>query len=98
MRSINRLNCAILLIAIVITPTTAIAQGTLADYERAQGLRTKYQAAAINLADRANWINQTNRFWYRKLVKGGSEFVLVDADTLAKTPAFDQERIATSLS
>ncbi|MBS1788798.1 MAG: DPP IV N-terminal domain-containing protein [Acidobacteria bacterium] len=74
------------------------AQGTLADYERAAGLREKYVGVARNLAERANWIEKTNRFWYRKAVKGGNEFVLWDAETLAKRPAFDHERLAAALS
>jgi Dipeptidyl peptidase IV (DPP IV) N-terminal region/Prolyl oligopeptidase family len=78
--------------------TLSYAQGTLADYERASGLREKYQGLAINLPERATWIEKTSRFWYRKTVKGGVEFVLVDAETLAKRPAFDHEKLAASLS
>src|SRR5215470_6198324 len=74
------------------------AQGTLADYERASSLRDKFQGLAVNIPERANWIEKTSRFWYRKSVKGGSEFVLVDAETLAKRPAFDHEKLAASLS
>jgi dienelactone hydrolase len=74
------------------------AQGSMADYERASGLREKYVGLADNLPERANWVGQTSRFWYRKAVKGGNEFVLVDAETLAKKPAFDHERLAAALS
>ncbi len=83
---------------IMLAPALSYAQGTLADYERANGLREKYLGLAINLPERANWIEQTSRFWYRKSVKGGNEFVLVDAGTLAKRPAFDHEKLAASLS
>jgi len=79
-------------------PTAIFAQGTLADYERAAGLRNKLQGLVVNAPDRANWIEKTNRFWYRKSVKGGYEFVLVDAETLAKKPAFDHEKLAAALS
>jgi dipeptidyl aminopeptidase/acylaminoacyl peptidase len=82
----------------LLLPTCAFAQGTIADYERAGSLREKYVSLADNLPERANWIGQTSRFWYRKAVKGGNEFVLVDAGTLAKRPAFDHERLATALS
>jgi dipeptidyl aminopeptidase/acylaminoacyl peptidase len=74
------------------------AQGTLADYERASGLREKYLGATINLPERALWIEKTSRFWYRKSVKGANEFVLVDAATMIKRPAFDHERLAAALS
>src|SRR5262245_35336939 len=89
---------AVLLSLLLVATLTARAQGTLADYERADGLREKYQGAAINLPEKANWIGKTSRFWYRKYVKGGSEFVLVDAESLAKRPAFDHEKLAASLS
>src|SRR5262249_43957596 len=74
------------------------AQVTKADYERATSRRSQLQGLAINMADPANAIPDTNRFWYRKTVKGGSEFVVVDPDTQAKRPAFDQEKLAAALS
>src|SRR5450755_2085329 len=73
------------------------AQGTLADYQRAYGLRAKYQAAALNIPEKPTWL-EGNRFWYRKSVPGGHAFVIVDAGTNAKSPAFDHEKLATSLS
>jgi len=79
-------------------PAIICAQGTIADYERANGLRNKLQGLSVNVPEAANWIDKTSRFWYRKSVKGGSEFVLVDAETLAKKPAFDHEKLAASLS
>lgn len=74
------------------------AQGTLADYERAAGLRDKLQALAINIPGNVTWISDTGRFWYRKTVQGGSEFEIVEAGTGAKQPAFDHARLAASLS
>lgn len=74
------------------------AQGTAADYERANGLRTKYEATAIDIAGTPAWIGNTHRFWYRKLSRGANEYVIFDADTLKKQPAFDHEKIAASLS
>ncbi len=76
----------------------AAAQGTIADYERAMGLREKYQNLTINAPEPATWLEKSTKFWYRKSVKGGSEFVLVDASTQAKTPAFDHQRIADALT
>ena len=85
-------------VALFLFPAVVCSQGTPADYERAQGLRKQFEGLAVNLPGRVNWIEKTNRFWYRKSVKGGGEFVLVDAETLAKKPAFDHERLAASLS
>jgi dipeptidyl aminopeptidase/acylaminoacyl peptidase len=61
-------------------------------------LRLKVQNLAFNIPERANWIEKTSRFWYRKSVNGGNEFVLVDAATATKKPAFDHEKLAVSLS
>jgi dipeptidyl aminopeptidase/acylaminoacyl peptidase len=87
-----------LLCGLLFLPSIIRAQVTVADYERAQALRIKYQGLALNVVDRANWIEGTTRFWYRKSVKGGNEFIVVDAQSLSKQPAFDHERLAASLS
>ena len=76
----------------------AAAQVTPADYERAGGLREKYEALALNVPGPATWIEKTHRFWYRRSVKGGNEFVLVDADTGQKRPPFDHEKLASTLA
>src|SRR5689334_18668247 len=94
----RKLICLAVFIFCLWLTAVGYAQGTLADYERASGLREKYIGLANNLPERANWIGQTSRFWYRKAVKGGNEFVLVDAETLAKKPVFDHERLAAALS
>jgi dipeptidyl aminopeptidase/acylaminoacyl peptidase len=74
------------------------AQGTAADYERANGLRAKYEGLVANVPGNVTWIENTHRFWYRKIARGGVEFVMVDADTQRKTPAFDHARLAAALS
>ncbi|MGB9764789.1 MAG: DPP IV N-terminal domain-containing protein [Candidatus Saccharicenans sp.] len=78
--------------------TSLIAQGKLEDYERAARLREKYESLAINVPDRASWIEKTPRFWYRKTVKGGHEFILVDVEKGTKNPAFDHEKLAAALN
>src|SRR5438093_1195640 len=85
-----------LLLTLMTVP--ALAQGTPADYARAVGLRDKYEAAAGEIAGTPTPVGDTHRFWYRKAVKGGDQFVIVDADTQQKRPAFDHEAIAKSLS
>jgi dipeptidyl aminopeptidase/acylaminoacyl peptidase len=75
----------------------ALAQ-TKADYERALGLRDRYQNLAIGVADGAAWVGKTGRFVYRKSVAGGHEFVMVDAETQQKRPAFDHARLAAALA
>src|SRR5437899_7746020 len=89
-----------LLFRSLLTFATCLAwgQGTSADYQRARGLPDKFEGLALNIPGPANWIGATSRFWYRRSVQGGSEFVLVDAGTLARKPAFDHEKLAASLS
>jgi dipeptidyl aminopeptidase/acylaminoacyl peptidase len=76
----------------------AHAQGTLADYQRAQRLQTDTRGMVVNVPGAPNWIGNSNHFWYSKSVKGGTEFVLVDAATAAKKPAFDHDRLAAAIS
>ena len=78
--------------------STGYSQGTAVDYERAGALKTKYEAAAIDIAGTATWIGSSNRFWYRKLSKGITQYIVVDAGSLQKQVAFDHAKIATSLS
>ena len=81
----------------VLFPALVQAQATLADYQRAMTIRDRYQDLAYNVADQTRWIGETHRFWYRRTVRGGHEFVLVDADNRTKSPAFDHARLATAL-
>ncbi|GBC77273.1 Prolyl tripeptidyl peptidase [bacterium HR08] len=74
------------------------AQGMRADYERAFALRERLEGLALNIVDNIEWIENAPRFWYRRTVKGGHEFILVDAETLTKRPAFDHARLAAALS
>jgi dipeptidyl aminopeptidase/acylaminoacyl peptidase len=87
-----------ILLVFLLLPLGLTAQGRLADYERANGLREKYQSLALNIPGRVTWIEKTHRFWYRKSIADGFEFELVDADTLAKKPAFDHEKLAAALN
>ena len=86
------------LAAFLLLPARAYTQVTRADYERAMGLRAKYEKLTAGIADPATWIEKTHRFFYRRSVKGGFEFVLVDAESGQKQPAFDHARLAAALS
>ena len=76
----------------------AWAQGTLADYQRAQGLQAKARGLVVNTPGAIEWIGHTDHFWYPRAVKGGTEFVLVDAAAGTKKPAFDHEKLAAAIS
>ena len=88
----------LLLLSLTAAAPAAQAQGTIADYQRAITLRDTYQPLALDVVDQVNWIDSSDRFWYRRTVEGGSEFIVVDAATQAKKPAFDHGRLAAALS
>jgi hypothetical protein len=83
---------------VMLLPAVAQAQGTQADYQRADNLRYKFYGLAVNVPGSPNWIAGTNHFWYWKFVKGGTEFVMVDADAATKKPAFDHEKLAAAIN
>src|SRR5581483_11792643 len=88
---------AVLWSSVIVVPVVAGAQGTLADYERAATVTQRLAGLTVNVAEAPTWIGPT-RFWYRKSVKGGHEFVLVDAARGAKRAPFDHARLAAALS
>jgi dipeptidyl aminopeptidase/acylaminoacyl peptidase len=89
---------ALLFLHVLVFAGAARAQGTVADYQRAMGLREKVQGLAVNVPEPATWVEKAPRFWYRKSVKGGNEFVLVDATSSQKRPPFDHEKLAAALT
>ena len=82
----------------MISASSVLAQVTRADYERAQAMREPYELLAINVPDTPTWIGTTHRFYYRRSVADGYEFISVDADTRQKQPSFDHVRLADALS
>ena len=95
--------CAIIqgtVLALTVLPAAppAAAQGTLEDYRRAANVRQRLDDLTVGVAGAPTWIDGTSSFWYRLSVTGGNEFVLVDAETQQKTPAFDHAALAEGLS
>ncbi len=85
--------------SVLLVPLALTAEVTVADYQRALGLREKTASLVADLPEAATWIDETTRFWYRKAVKGGSQYFVVDAKSPAvKLPLFDHERLAASLT
>jgi dipeptidyl aminopeptidase/acylaminoacyl peptidase len=82
----------------MLLPAPALAQGTLADYARADSLEDRLGGLVIDIAEAPNWIAESNRFWYRKSVAGGFRFVTVDAVSRSKQPSFDHDRMAGAVS
>ena len=80
-------------IFVVIAAAPARAQGTLADYQRAEKFLPGNLRHQIYVADvTPHWIEKTSRFWYRKAGPSGTEFILVDATQNSSGPAFDHTK------
>ncbi len=75
-----------------------LAQGTLADYQRARELQAKARGLVVNSPGPITWIGDTDHFWYPRSVKGGTEIVLVNADARTKKLAFDHQKMAAAIS
>jgi len=84
-------------VLLALAPIVLFAQGTAADYQRANALRNQFQNLPVDVAGPVTWID-SGHFWYRKSVKGGHEFMLVNAEAKSKKPAFDHEKLAKALS
>ncbi len=62
---------------LIFVPTAVGAQGTRADYERADSFNARTRLLVVDVAEAPSWIGETSRFWYRKSGEGGDRFVLV---------------------
>ena len=81
---------------------TTTAQGQVrrdvrALYDRAESLGRRTQPSA-NVAEAPTWIEGSAQFWYRKSVKGGNEFVVVDPAAKTKAPGVRSREAAAGLS
>ena len=79
-------------------PASVFAQATVQDYVRANALREKYSGVVLNVTDAPRWIEQTSRFYYRRTVKGGHEWMIVDGSTQQKQTAFDHAKLAAAVA
>src|ERR1700759_2150788 len=71
---------------------------TAKDYEHAESFLNYNTAPLIDHNSvQPEWING-DKFWYRTLTTKGSEFILVDPVKKTRSAAFDQQKLAASLS
>ncbi|MEI7987318.1 MAG: hypothetical protein WCI55_16980, partial [Armatimonadota bacterium] len=84
---------------LLLTPILVSAQGTKADYDRANGFREKFRGLVLNERIAPNWIGNSEKFWYMKQGVGGTkEFILVDPLSSKKAPAFDHKKVAEAVT
>jgi hypothetical protein len=98
MKRKHALACLGIILVLGSFPALNKAQLTPENYSRAESLRTRFRALAVNIVDRSGWIMGAPRFWYRKSTTEGSAYLIVDAEALSKSPAFDHARLAEGLS
>src|SRR5437879_5418381 len=78
---------------------TAHAQGTKADYERAESLPKLFGNKVFKTTLKASWFANNTKFWHRNDLAGDArEFILVDAVAGKREPAFDHAKVAAALS
>src|SRR6058998_1869703 len=77
----------------------ARAQGTKADYERANHLRQLTANKVFKARVTPHWFAGGSRFWYRNDLRSGArEFIHIDAARGVREVAFDHAKLAAALS
>lgn len=86
------------LAALIVMGANAVASAapTAADVQRSLQLRAQWRGLTEDVAWPAQW-SQDGRFHYRKTIKGGQAFMVVDPRTQVRAPAFDARRLAAGL-
>ncbi len=92
-RNMKFLTRNLLVFSVLLLGSTAFAQLTPEDYQRADSTRF-LNDLVYHSAISANWIGETHNFWYQVKTRQGNEYFLVDAAQREKRQAFDQESLA----
>src|SRR6202012_2943739 len=96
------MNKLLLAVPLFAWTTIAVAQQgvqlTAKDYEHAESfLNYNTEQLIDHNSVHPEWL-PGDKFWYRTLTAQGSEFILVDPAKKLRTAAFDQQKLAASLS
>ncbi len=87
------------LVLVFVSSNAVDAQGTRADYERADRLRGTTRDKVFRTRVQPQWFADGERFWYRvDTGPGQREYVLVNAAAGKRELAFDHARLATALA
>jgi len=83
---------------ILLSPCISIAQNMSDLYKRADNYSELFSSKYYNGVANAKSIDDSHYFTYQTNTRKGTEYYLIDADKKTLNSAFDQERLAKSLS
>jgi dipeptidyl-peptidase-4 len=90
---------ATVLMVLLFSAQNVVAQGSRLDYERALNLHKITANKVFRQHVIPHWLSDNTQFWYcNDLTDQTREFILVNAETGKRQPAFDHERLAAALS
>ncbi|TDJ74336.1 MAG: S9 family peptidase [Planctomycetota bacterium] len=98
MHRVNSLPTLLVFFLLAPLNSASAAQGSRADYERADALRELARDKVLDAAIDAHWLPDADSFWYVRRGREGKQFLLVDAQQGAREPAFDHELLAAGLT
>jgi len=81
---------------LILSQTISFSQGTADDYKRADDLARNTMSKVFYGNVRPSWIGKTGNLFYENLTPSGTEYVIVNAITRSKKPAFDQKKFITA--
>jgi dipeptidyl aminopeptidase/acylaminoacyl peptidase len=81
---------------ISISANNVTAQGTLADYQRAEAMNGLIQNKILGAVNKAQWVNGT--LLYSTLTPRGKEFIKVDVQNKSKQTVYDPAELAAALT
>src|SRR5262245_11689937 len=92
--------CAlIVLCSISFLPHVTWAQGSKADYDRAQSLQQRTRTKVYRNRITANWLNGGKQFWYEvKTGPDAQDWVIVDTEQGQRKSLFDGPKLAAALA
>jgi len=89
----------VVIVAVLAGPRTCRAQGTLDDYARADALHAQTRDKVFGDRVLPHFDADGDRFWYRgDRADGAHEFMIVDAVSATRRPAFDHAKLAAALT
>ncbi|HEY5392397.1 MAG TPA: DPP IV N-terminal domain-containing protein, partial [Hanamia sp.] len=97
---IRKFSLPVIFIAITVSANAQQSQNALptSDYAHAEQFLSYNVAPYVDHESvRPNWISN-DHFWFRDMTANGSDFILVDPEKGTRKPAFDQQKLAASLS